>query len=142
MSGFNVNVNFGGQQTAERRTFINIPGVRATVLVSGNPIPQVVYGLLGCANDVRVGNFLTGRILFTATQVAQEAPAAPANTATPETVSETSPTLDSFLEVLPELIKQANASTKVTTLTFTSKEGAKIEMTMQPKATVKKKVNA
>lgn len=66
ISGKGVMVSYGNNEKPQRRTFDNVPGVEATILVGDDPNPKVVYGLLACANDVRLGNYFTGKLTFVA----------------------------------------------------------------------------
>lgn len=113
ISGEGVMVSYGGNEKPQRRTFKNVPGVQATILVGDDPTPKIVYGLLACANDVRLGNYFTGKLTFVPDeQPVNVVPPAPAtgNTQPEEnrTESETNEGMQRVKEVISQIPEMVN----------------------------------
>lgn len=144
LTAVNAIVNYGGNGTSQRRTFRNEPGIEAMILVGDSIIPQRVYGLMRCANDVRSGSFLTGNITFTAQETQ------PVNANPPVEVVEnvevvpvkTKPSMDAFIEMLPQIIKSVNEKDQNTEITFTGIDGSSLMFkTVLPVIIKKEEVN-
>lgn len=158
LNGRNVLVNYGGVANAgwftrllqwfglmpkgnwRRRTFVNVSAVRATVIINNNPIPQQVYGLMGCANDVRQGDFFTGNLQFTATEVAQTVPDPATQQGGNQTATTTADELTIAVNSLPTAIGQLQKQGGGTMCITTPTVAIDVQVAGEQKITINEKV--
>jgi hypothetical protein len=96
--------------TRQSHVLNDIPGVRATVTVSGIEGERYIYSLQQCANDVRSGAGISDEgIVFTPTEVFVPQPAQQAsgtNEIVPGVVGSGSTDLTTLIEMIPEAMKE------------------------------------
>lgn len=138
LTAINAIVNYRGESTTQRRTFLNEPGIEAMILVGDSIIPQRVYGLMRCANDVISGSFFTGNITFKAqeTQPVNATPSVEVVEKDEVVPVKTKPSMDAFIEMLPEIIKSVNEKDQNTEIMFTGIDGSSLTFkTILPQVT-------
>jgi hypothetical protein len=106
----------------KRRVLRNEPGIRAEIMVGNETTPRIMYSLMRCGNDVRIGGgFYSNGIVFTATVTGSNIPvqreAAPAvNTGVTATGN---PDADLFYQNLPQVVQQLVAAKTGFTIGYT-----------------------